>query len=99
MVYSPIRIKRETVRVENSNIHWLEKVEHHVLLACDVGKLNELEGVAGTLGETIKRYEKMTYRLRNKAFEKQIKGKLHLSVDLYSWSLLRSWCMHFGLIK
>ena len=75
MSHSPVRIKRETLKVESSKIHWLEKVKYQILFAFDSERINIRDDIKSYIDMTVRKYEIETFRLRNKAFEKNEEGK------------------------
>ena len=75
MAHSPIRIKRETHHVDKSKLHWAERVRYSVLFGFLKDKderaiFQMKEDLINFMERNILKYEEITYRLRNKMFEK-----------------------------
>ena len=65
---------RETLRVEASDLHWMEKVGYKIIFAaqdCDNGVIDD---IAQYLDRMTKQYENETYGIRMKAYEEGSKG-------------------------
>ena len=74
MWFAPIRIMRETLRVEASNLHWLEKVGYKIIFAAQDCENDVVDDVTQYLDRMLKQYEKETYKIRLKAYEERTKG-------------------------
>ena len=74
MSHVPVRIKRETIKIESSKIHWVEKVKYQMIFACDGEREMVKDGIKEFIDAAIRRYEIETFRIRNRAFEKNEKG-------------------------
>lgn len=75
MLFAPVRIMRETIRVEASSLHWVEKVGYKVIFSLEKGEDGVVEDMLQYIESSIKVYEKETYKLRMKAYEEVTKGK------------------------
>ena len=78
MWFSPIRIRRETLKVEMSKLHWAELVQYSFLFAAekDFLTVNNRNDIRNFLEKAIDKYELETFKLRKKAFEKESEGKI-----------------------
>ena len=78
MWFAPIRIRKETLKIEMSKLHWAELVQYSFLFAAekDFLSVNNRNDIRGFLEKAIKKYELETFKLRKKAFEKESEGKL-----------------------
>ena len=72
-MHSSIRIKRETLKVEGSKIHWFEKVKYAVLFVAEA-EAGAIEDVINFIDRYTKVYEMETYKLRIKACERKGEG-------------------------
>ena len=82
MLFSPIRIRRETLKVEMSKLHWTELVQYSFLFAAekDFLSVNNRNDIRNFLEKAIDNYELETFKLRKKAFEKECEGELNLII-------------------
>ena len=74
MWFAPVRIMRETLRVEASDLHWLEKVGYKIIFAAQECENDVVDDIAQYLDRMTKQYEKETYGIRLKAYEEGSKG-------------------------
>ena len=74
MWYAPVRIMRETLRVEASTIHWMEKIGYRIVFAAEDVENEVIDDVSQYLDRMVKSYEKETYKIRMKAHEEETKG-------------------------
>ena len=74
MWFAPVRVMRETTRVEASSLHWMERVSYRMLFAFESEGNAVLDDMIQYLGEKTKKYEAETYRLRSKAYDKNPEG-------------------------
>ena len=74
MWFAPIRIMRETLRVEASNLHWSEKVGYKIIFAAQECENDVIDDIMQYLDRMLKQYEKETYKIRLKAYEEGAKG-------------------------
>ena len=76
MWFSPVRIRRETLKVEMSKLHWTELVQYSFLFAAekDFLTVNNRNDIRNFLERAIDKYELETFKLRKKAFEKEREG-------------------------
>ena len=81
MYHAPVRIKRETVRIDHSKMHWVEKVNYNILFATESQNGQVRDDIQNFIKNNLKRYEEITYKMRNKAFEIEEKGFIF---DLFS---------------
>ena len=85
MWLAPVRVMRETLRVEASALHWMEKVGYKMIFAFETEGNEVLEDMIQYMAEKTKKYEAETYRLRLKAYEKIYEGMyfiLSYSIEL-----------------
>lgn len=75
MWFAPIRIMRETLRVEASNLHWLEKIGYKIIFVAQECENEVHDDIAQYLDRMIKLYEKETYGIRLKAYEESSEGR------------------------
>ena len=76
MWYAPIRIKRESSKVELSKLHWVETLQYHIIYAAEKDFLTaqNKNDIKNFMESNIKRYEQETCGLRRKAFDEEPKG-------------------------
>ena len=76
MWYSPVRIRRETLKVEMSKLHWVELAQYNFLFAAEKEfiSINNRNDIRGFLERAIDRYELATFKIRKKAFEIEKEG-------------------------
>ena len=74
MWVAPVRIARETLRVEASNLHSMERLGYKMAFAYEGEDERVLEDIQQYLEDKTKKYEGETYKLRLKAYEKGAKG-------------------------
>ena len=76
MWFSPVRIRRETLKVEMSKLHWSEIAQYSFLFAAekDFLSVNNRNDIRAFLDRAIHKYEFDTFKLRKKAFEKESEG-------------------------
>ena len=76
MWYAPIRIRRETLKVEMSKLHWAELAQYNFLFAAEKEfiSINNKNDIRGFLERAIDKYEMDTFKIRKKAFEIEKEG-------------------------
>ena len=80
MWFSPVRICRDTTKIEMSKLHWSEMAQYSYLFAAEKDFLtaNNKNDIRSFLDRAICKYELDTFKLRKKAFEKESEGKIFL---------------------
>ena len=71
---------RETLRVEASTIHWMEKIGYRIIFAAEGIENEVIEDVSQYLDRMVKSYERETYKIRLRAHEIEAKGKIWVGV-------------------
>ena len=80
MWLAPVRILRETTRVEASSLHWMERVNYKMIFAFEAGENEVMEDMIQYMAEKTKKYEAETYKLRLKAYDKNSEGIVDLKI-------------------
>ena len=86
MWYAPVRIRRETMKVDISKIHWVETVQYSFLFGAEKDFLstNNKNDIRNFLENAIKKYEMETCQLRKKAFEVEPEGQFRYITNIRS---------------
>ena len=76
MWYAPVRIRKETLKIEMSKLHWAETAKYSFLFAAEKDFLStsNRSDIRSFLEKAVNTYEFDTFKLRRKAFEKEAVG-------------------------
>ena len=93
MWFAPVRIRKETLKVEMSKLHWAELAKYSFLFAAekDFLSINNRNDIRGFLERAIDKYEFDIFKIRKKAFDKENEGKdkaSHNQLVIYSDEIL-----------
>ena len=79
-MYSPVRLKRATNKIEQSKIHWLEEVNYKLLFTVDSSMVQVKNDIMDITKHAMKTNEKMAYFIRNRALGASDAGE-HLIIN------------------